>query len=251
MQSYALRATVTCVKRRSMSEAVTETKKDRPEGRPKSREETPKKGMRPEERNDETKLHCESCKPLRGLFSLRVNFDAVLNTTSLWAWGTTQSGALGTDSTATACTRGLISGLRSCSIALRQFGPRNPKYFYDVFEGEVEHKDEAGTVTAGAVQAVARNLLPLPVFATVSQHKPSMLVAVVRNAAGKAVDHASAELRRRTKKRTAFRFVRTPVANQPLSSSLCHPANPRFPVDVFAPYRSFDPRVEDLQTAGA
>ena len=35
-----------------MRQTVARTKKDRPEGRPKSREETPKKGMRPEGRTD-------------------------------------------------------------------------------------------------------------------------------------------------------------------------------------------------------
>ena len=45
------------------------TKKDRPERRPKSREETPKKGMQPKGCRDETTLHCEICKPHLGLFS--------------------------------------------------------------------------------------------------------------------------------------------------------------------------------------
>ena len=51
-------------------------KKDRPEERSKSREETPKKGMRPEERNQLLTLHCELSKPLRGLFALCDGSDA-------------------------------------------------------------------------------------------------------------------------------------------------------------------------------
>ena len=76
--SHVLRANVTCVKRRIVSEAYMEAKKDRPERRPKSREETPKLGMRSEERETLLTLHCKFSKAFRGLFIVCDRSDAVV-----------------------------------------------------------------------------------------------------------------------------------------------------------------------------
>ena len=71
------------------------------------------------------------------------------------------------------------------------------RYYFDVYDGESEFTDEAGMCIASQDIAMeARNLLRLLAYERVPFDKPSMIVAEVRNEAGRIVYHASAELRR-------------------------------------------------------
>jgi len=60
-----------------MKEQLPGQKKGPPEGRPKSREETPKKGMQPKDCTSETTLHCKNCKPREGIFALHAILSTV------------------------------------------------------------------------------------------------------------------------------------------------------------------------------
>ena len=74
-----------------------------------------------------------------------------------------------------------------------------PRYFFDVYDGECNFEDSGGIDMASKdIPAEARNLLRLLAYAKVPHDKPSMLVADVRDEAGRVVYHASAELRRWT-----------------------------------------------------
>ena len=76
-----------------------------------------------------------------------------------------------------------------------------PKYYFDVYDGESESEfeDKNGIDMASKdIPAEARNLLRLLAYAKVPHERPSMLVADVRNEAGRVVYHATAELRRWT-----------------------------------------------------
>ena len=72
-----------------------------------------------------------------------------------------------------------------------------PKYYFDVYDGESEFEDSGGVDMAQEdIPAEAQNLLRLLAYAKIPHDQPSMLVADVRNEAGRVVYHASAELRR-------------------------------------------------------
>ncbi len=71
-----------------------------------------------------------------------------------------------------------------------------PRYYFDVYDGESEFKDAGGIDMAqNAIPAEARNLLRLLAYAKVPDDMPSMLVADVRDEAGKVVYHAGLSCR--------------------------------------------------------
>ena len=72
-----------------------------------------------------------------------------------------------------------------------------PKYYFDINDGESAFEDKGGIDMAhNDIPAEARNLLRLLAYAKRPRDKPSMLVADVRDEAGRHVYQVSAELRR-------------------------------------------------------
>lgn len=71
------------------------------------------------------------------------------------------------------------------------------RYYFDVYDSKGEFRDKVGMFIAPMdIATEARKLLRLLVYERVPFAKPSMIVAEVRNEAGRVVYHASAELRR-------------------------------------------------------
>lgn len=71
-----------------------------------------------------------------------------------------------------------------------------PRFYFDVYDGEAEFRDGDGIDLApDDVPGEAQGLLHLLAYARVPYGKRLLLVADVRNAAGRVVYQATAELR--------------------------------------------------------